>query len=217
VILALWSGLAAGSLHVVSGVDHLAAVLPLAVGRRGRAFLIGAAWGGGHSLGVAVIGLVGVLLRERLDLHRLSNWAEGAVGVMLVGLGLVALRGARRHMHPAEPGTAPAGDHAGARSLRTALAAGTVHGVAGGAHLLGVLPALVLGGWQEPVAYLAAFGLGTVGSMGAFALVLGHGGARLASRGPRAVRRLSYAAGLTAMAVGLAWLAAPALEAFASR
>jgi hypothetical protein len=167
---------------------------------------------------VAVIGLAGVLLRERLDLHRFSSWAEGAVGVMLVGLGLVALRAARHHhSDPAEPGTAPLGATTGARSVRTALAAGTVHGAAGGAHLLGVLPALVLGGWQEPVAYLAAFGLGTVGSMSVFALLLGHGSARLASRGPRAVRRLSYAAGLTAMAVGLAWLAAPALEAFTSR
>jgi hypothetical protein len=212
-VLALWSGLAAGSLHVISGVDHLAALLPLSVGRRGRAFLTGAAWGAGHSVGVAVIGVFGVLLRERLDLDALTSWAEAAVGVMLVGLGLFALRRAlrRAHVHRAED--APSA-MANGSPRTTAFAAGAVHGVAGAAHFLGVLPAFVLRGWQEPALYLAAFALGTVASMGTFAALVGEGSARVAGHGPGAVRWLAAAAGLTAVAVGLAWLAMPALEAF---
>jgi hypothetical protein len=202
--VAVWSGLAAGALHVVSGVDHLAALLPLAVGRRARVFATGAAWGAGHSVGVAVIGLAGVLLRERLDIVALSSWAEAAVGVMLVGLGLFALRRAlrRTHVHGPEEGPAP-----GALAWRAALGAGTLHGVAGAAHFLGVLPAFVLRGWSEPALYLASFAVGTVASMGVFAVLVGRGSDRLAGRGPHAVRWVTGAAGLTAVAVGLAWLA----------
>jgi threonine/homoserine/homoserine lactone efflux protein len=203
--VAVWSGLAAGALHVVSGVDHLAALLPLAVGRRARVFATGAAWGAGHSVGVAVIGLAGVLLRERLDIEALSSWAEIAVGVMLVGLGLFALRRAlrRTHVHGPEEGSVP-----GAGSpWRAALAAGTLHGVAGAAHFLGVLPAFVLRGWSLPALYLASFAVGTVASMGIFAILVGRGSARLAGRSPHAVRWVTGAAGLTAVAVGLAWLA----------
>ena len=41
-LLVFWSGLVAGGVHVVTGVDHLAALLPLSVGRRARAFVLGA-------------------------------------------------------------------------------------------------------------------------------------------------------------------------------
>ena len=212
-MLALWSGLAAGSLHVVSGVDHLAALLPLTVGRRARAFATGVAWGAGHSVGVAVIGLLGVLLRERLELEALTSWAEGAVGLMLVGLGLFAVRRAWRRGHHHAGGAPPPSGF----PWRTSFAAGAMHGVAGAAHLLGVLPALVLGGWQGPLIYLASFGVATMASMGAFAALVGEGSARLAGAGPRAARWVAAAAGLTAVAVGLAWLAVPALGAFGAR
>ena len=43
---------------------------------------------------------------------------------------------------------------------QAALAAGTVHGVAGTAHVLGVLPAIALPSWASSGVYLGAFALG---------------------------------------------------------
>src|SRR5215471_6468590 len=115
--LAAWSGLVAGGLHVVTGVDHLAALLPLSVGQRRRAFAIGAGWGLGHSTGVLVVGALALVLKQRIDL--------GAV--------------AHVHLHAHGPatrhalGAVPAGGHAGEvpspphRHHHTAFAAGILH------------------------------------------------------------------------------------------
>jgi ABC-type nickel/cobalt efflux system permease component RcnA len=161
---AIATGLVAGAAHVVAGADHLAALLPLSVGGRLRAFRLGARWGLGHSAGVALVGASLLLLRERLDLHAVGAWGERAVGVMLIGLGLLGLRralrieihshdhdhglGAHSHLHLHVPAADEAEGHRNSlhRHDHTALAAGTLHGVAGTAHVLGVLPALALPG-----------------------------------------------------------------------
>ena len=55
------------------------------------------------------------------------------------------------------------------RHGHTAFFAGTLHGVAGTAHILGILPAVALPGLWASSAYLLAFGAGTVAAMAAFA------------------------------------------------
>jgi len=222
--LTLASGLAAGALHVVSGVDHLAALLPLSVGQRGKAFGLGARWGLGHSAGVLVIGTLGVLLKQRLDLEAVGSWGERMVGVMLIAIGLLGIRRALRlevHAHPHEhDGVAhahlhlhgPAGAHAVApgagvhQHRHAAFWAGTVHGVAGTAHVLGVLPALALGSAAASGAYLLSFAAGTVLAMGAFAGLVGAGTTRAAGRAPVRLRGILGTAGAAAVLVGLAWL-----------
>ncbi len=222
--LTLASGLAAGALHVVSGVDHLAALLPLSVGQRGKAFGLGARWGLGHSAGVLVIGTLGVLLKQRLDLEAVGSWGERMVGVMLIAIGLLGIRRALRlevHAHPHEhDGVAhahlhvhgPSGAHAGApgsgvhQHRHTAFWAGTVHGVAGTAHVLGVLPALALGSAAASGAYLLSFAAGTVLAMGVFAGLVGAGTARAAGWAPVRLRGILGTAGAAAVLVGLAWL-----------
>jgi sulfite exporter TauE/SafE len=223
-VLTLFSGLAAGALHVVSGVDHLAALLPLSVGQRGKAFGLGARWGLGHSAGVLVIGALGVLLKQRLDLDAVGSWGERMVGVMLIAIGLLGIRRALRlevHAHRHEhDGTAHAHLHVhgpneahavapGApvhQHRHTAFWAGTVHGVAGTAHVLGVLPALALGSAAASGAYLLSFAAGTVLAMGVFAGLVGAGTARAVGRAPLRLRGILGTAGAAAVLVGLAWL-----------
>jgi ABC-type nickel/cobalt efflux system permease component RcnA len=224
-LLILGSGLLAGAVHVVTGADHLAALLPLSVGRRGGAWVLGARWGLGHSLGVLVIGALAVAFKERFDLAPVEAWGERLVGVLLVAIGLLGLRRALRltvHAHPHEhDGEAHAHlhlhtgaerahgpeSHAGAapRHGHTAFFAGTLHGVAGTAHLLGVLPALALPGLLASAVYLLAFASGTIAAMAAFAAFVGESSARMA-RGPALLRPLLCTASVVTVAVGAVWL-----------
>ena len=137
-------GLVAGGVHVLAGPDHLAAVAPLAVNSRGEeheapegargAGLAGLNWGLGHSVGVAGVGLLALLLRDRLPLEALSYWSERAVGFVLIGMGVwVFLQLAGRARRVSSDPT---------RHPHAALSIGVLHGFAGSSHLLGVLPAL---------------------------------------------------------------------------
>jgi ABC-type nickel/cobalt efflux system permease component RcnA len=228
--LIAWSGCLAGGLHVVSGVDHLAALLPLSVGRRARAIGTGLRWGLGHSAGVVLVGLLAVALKQHFDVHAAGVWGERLVGVVLIALGLLGVRRglrlrvhahAHEHAHEHDAPTAPEHEHLHAHFARdlsdhatgarhhghAAFVAGTLHGVAGTAHLLGVLPALALPGWLGSGTYLLAFALGTLVAMGAFAGLVGVGTARAAQRSPALARALMLGAGALTACVGAVWLA----------
>ena len=85
---------------MVSGPDHLAAVAPLAVKAHGSAWRSGIRWGVGHSAGVALVGVIALAFREVLPIESLSGWSERLVGVLLLGLGVWALRqGLRVQIH----------------------------------------------------------------------------------------------------------------------
>ena len=195
-MLAVLTGLAAGTLHVLTGPDHLAAVAPLAVGDRGTAWRSGLVWGVGHTAGVLMVGLLLLAFREVLPLAALSGWSERAVGVALVVIGAWGLWTAGQ---PHEHRHVPAG---------ASLAMGTMHGLAGSSHLYGVLPSLLFASRVDAVIYLAAFGAGAIAAMTAFAAVIGSV-ASASGRTDASVRRaLRYGTSLVAVAVGGVWLLA---------
>jgi len=210
------TGALAGLFHVLAGPDHLAAVAPLAVvdGRR-RGWLAGWTWGIGHASGVVAVAAVGVLLRDLLPpIEIISAWSERLVGVALIGVGLWALRRSVRieprphahgtwshnHLHvQAGPGWMRRIGHAHA-----SFCFGVLHGIAGSSHFLGVLPALALPTRAAALTYIAAFGVGTVAAMTAFAAATGWlAGGRLAVAGQRA---MMTAAAVVAITVGAVWL-----------
>ena len=220
-MLPLLTGLAAGAVHVVSGPDHLAALAPIAADHPKRAMTLGIRWGLGHGASVVALGALGLLANATIDIQVLSEWSEFAVGFVLIGVGLWALRQATRlvvhqhehthdndthtHLHiHTETHTHP---HPSAhqRHSHAAFVVGALHGAAGTGHLFGVLPSLALP-MEQAVVYLAAYVVGAVGAMAAFGLGLG----RLARwGGPRTVRALLYSSAVCAIGVGIAWIALP--------
>jgi len=224
ILLAAGTGLVAGTVHVLGGVDHVAAVLPLSAARGRGAWVLGVRWGAGHAAGVVAVGLLAVVLRERLDLGVVEPWAERLVGATLLAIGGLSLRAALRtrihahehahdgaphvHLHVHGGGAHAPGSAGGAHAHgHAAVLAGILHGVAGSSHLLGVLPAVSLATAGASTAYLGGFGLGTVAAMAAFAHLVGAGSARWGGRAPLVARRMMVSASCATLLVGAAWLA----------
>jgi sulfite exporter TauE/SafE len=211
VLLAVLAGLMAGLVHALSGPDHLSAVAPLTLQERRGTWRPGLFWGAGHSLGVWGVGAFALLLRDFLPVERLSSWSERLVGAVLIAVGLWGLRKAFLFRLP-RPTTEAIEHHAAAHGLRAdrpgwaAFGVGTLHGLAGSAHIVGLFPALALVSRAESVGYVVAFGLGTVAAMVAFSSTLGLFAARVTRIGRPAYQALLATTSVVAIAVGGYWL-----------
>jgi hypothetical protein len=181
---ALAIGFLLGMRHATDG-DHVAAVSAIASGERSiaRAMRIGAAWGLGHSATLFLVGgaiiLFGLTVPPRLGLA-----FEMLVALMLIGLGGWTLSGRRiGHSH----------------SFTRPIAVGFVHGLAGSAFVA-LLVLAAIPGWVAQLAYLALFGLGTVGGMA----LITAGIAVPVSRAKGNVQKgIRLAAGVASIACGL--------------
>jgi ABC-type nickel/cobalt efflux system permease component RcnA len=223
-MFAVFSGLLAGFLHVLSGPDHLAAVAPIAVRAHRRAWTSGVRWGIGHSAGVLLIGLLAVAFRQALPLERISAGSERLVGLLLIAIGFWSLREALKvevhthehehdgqahgHVHFHGPGhshgpTDASGPHAHGHA---AFGIGTLHGLAGSSHFLGVLPSLAFSSRWDSVAYLIAFAVGTVAAMAGFSAILGTVAARWTGAARGLYRGLLWTCASAALGVGTWWL-----------
>lgn len=217
-------GILAGVGHVVTGPDHLVGVAPLAVERerRIRPAIVGAQWGLGHGLGVAVLGILGQTLLSAAQVEVASGWAERLVGLLLIGLGFFAWRRAKGltihehshthdgethmhlHAHEAKHGHGKGHSHAqdeGHGHTHAAFGVGMLHGLAGAGHFWAVLPSLAMPAGTAAI-YIASYILASLLIMSVFAAVVG-GTAR--SIGIAWVPALLRAVGAITAAVGVWW------------
>lgn len=166
-MFALFTGMAAGLVHVLSGPDHLAAVAPLAAEQRRRAWVSGFVWGAGHTSGVWIVGLLALLLSQAIPWERLALMSGSWAGVALVGVGLWGLWRVLR------PGVGLL--HRETVFARGACLVGVLHGLAGSSHYVGVAPALAFASQADAFLYLCGYGLATIATMVAVAAGLGSG------------------------------------------
>jgi len=179
-------GFALGLRHAIDA-DHLAAVSTIVSEKKSllTASWVGGLWGIGHTLSLFVVGVIVILLRVQIS-ETAEARLEAAVGIMLIGLGLNALRklfsngtvhvhthqhGEREHVHihrHDEQKRDPSHHRYSVRSVMV----GMIHGLAGSAALmLLILPAI-----DSPVAalvYILAFGIGSTGGMVAMSFIVG--------------------------------------------
>ena len=206
-VAAAVAGGALGARHALE-TDHLAAIVTLVDDDPSRPGLVGASWGVGHTLPIAALGASFLLLGVRLP-PSITALFESVVGLVLVALGvrmLAGVLGYREHDH----GTHPLHGHLQVGDLSLggghvhlhgdSFLVGALHGVAGSGALV---VALVAAAPDLPtgVAFLAAFGVGSVLTMAAASAVWGRtldAGARRALRG---------LAGVVGVAVGCLLLA----------
>ncbi len=227
VLTTLMLGFVLGLRHALDA-DHVAAVAALTESGGGlrRAVANGLSWGIGHALTIGLAGGAAILLRSAFP-ERLALAFEFAAALMLIVLGVVALRGALRdrlHVHAHRHDGVPhahlhfhavphdAGAEAAHRhphpvrlTLRPFLV-GTVHGLAGSAALailvLATMPTALAG-----CIYLVVFGAGTMVGMALMSLVLGAPFVIAERRAAGLTRALRGLAGFGSLAVGLllAW------------
>lgn len=219
-------GFVAGTVHVVSGPDHLAAVLPFAVKARKQALRIGFFWGIGHGAGVLALGALFMVLRAQAPIEAVSRASEALVGVLLVGLGIWAVRRSRlivvhQHPHTHDDGVHhhhhvhindPTVDDERHRidgqheaHHHSTLGFGFIHGLAGVGHLVVASPILAFG-WAAAAVYLTSYLASGVMAMTAVALTAGA-----LVRRPAWVPTALRTAGMGSVAVGLFWVANIAL------
>ncbi|HPI87444.1 MAG TPA: hypothetical protein PLR01_13805, partial [Bacteroidales bacterium] len=72
-MIQLLTGFLAAAVHVVTGPDHLAAVTPLAIENRKKAWNIGLMWGIGHVAGMLLIGLLYLAFKSMINVEKISG------------------------------------------------------------------------------------------------------------------------------------------------
>lgn len=224
-MLPIFAGFLAGSAHVISGPDHLAALAPIALNSPQNARSLGFRWGVGHGMGVVLLGTIGMITQNSFDLNIISHWSEFFVGLILIGVGGWAFyraKGITIHSHPhshysdstEQSDSAKHAHHhihihidtnhgsqAHQGHQHTAFWVGMLHGAAGGGHLLGVLPSLALPPFEAGL-YLISYFISAVLSMALFASLLGQ---LSIHRGPLFFQRLMYGVSLGVLGIGLLW------------
>ena len=205
-MFAFLAGIAAGLLHVFSGPDHLAAVAPLASARARGHWLTGLQWGFGHTLGVVLIAMLLLLLKERLPLDAISRYSERLVGASLILIGIWGLyRAWERKSTSARVIMRSGADMPSHTHVATSFSMGAIHGLAGSSHLFGVLPALAFPSRASSMLYLAGFGLGAIAGMTTFSAAVGLLSSKF-NRRSRSYSGFLYASSAVTLVVGGVWL-----------
>lgn len=224
--IALGTALTLGLLHALE-LDHMLAVTTF-VSRQPApraAAWFGARWGLGHSAAVLAAG--GVLLVSGVRWpERWDAVAEAAVGVVLIGLGVWAIRSARKlHLHSVEEHGGHAHLHLHAAAERPhahphaspaeahrphghggVTAVGLLHGLAGTSAVVALVPVTLADRVAVGIGYLVAFGVGVTVAMTAFAVLAAVTMRTASARSLDAGRWVTRLVGIAGIGVGVFWV-----------
>jgi len=223
------AALIASILHVITGPDHLAAVIPFAIESKKKAWKIGLFWGIGHLIGMLAIGILFLIFRELIPVESISNYSEQLVGIVLLVIGvwsfykifkeekkhkhlhvhgnhIVAIH-KHEHAHHHETSHHHTHNHQLKQSGFASLSIGFLHGLAGISHFLLFIPVASFKNQIDSISYLVGFSCGIVLAMTSFALLIG----RISSfskneHNDTLFKGIRFSGGLFAIIIGLYWL-----------
>ena len=194
IYLPLIAGTLASMLHVISGPDHLAAVTPLAIQSQRKAWKVGLSWGFGHLIGMLLIGVLHVLFQDFIPISIISDYSEQLVAFILIGVGFWALYRIFNehkldnlpHIHVTDKPIIHIHKHqhnntekehqhkkTDKQNVFTSFGIGFIHGLAGIAHFILLLPVLSFDNKIEGIQYVVGFGIGTIIAMTVYAIIFG--------------------------------------------
>ncbi len=229
VTFSLTAGLIASMLHVITGPDHLAAVMPFAIESKKKAWKIGLFWGIGHLVGMLSIGILFMVFKELIPVDKISNYSEQLVGIVLIVIGIWAFYKIFKedkthkhlhihsenspviHTHAHEHSHEKTHQHIHSKTLKqsniASFSIGFLHGLAGIAHFLLFIPVLSFESQSDSVFYIIGFGMGIIIAMTAFAFVMGKIASNVKNGHNEVLfKGIRLAGGLFAIAIGLYWM-----------
>ncbi len=224
-----FAALIASILHVISGPDHLAAVIPFAIESKKKAWKIGLFWGIGHLLGMMLIGILFLLFRELIPVEKISEYSEQLVGIVLVFIGLWSFykifKEDRKHKHlhihaenspiihkhEHEHQHAHGHHHIHKADVKqghlASLSVGVLHGLAGISHFILFIPIASFSNKLDSINYLIGFALGIIVAMTVFALIVGRISSYSKTEHNDALfKGIRFAGGLFAIIIGIYWM-----------
>ena len=180
----LFLGFLLGMRHATDA-DHVVAITTIVTKQRGvgKAALIGALWGLGHTFTIFIVGAMIILFQVTIP-ARVGLSMEFAVAAMLILLGIFNLTGIIRRLQEkflvnspmqtptpfqaAHPKSSPNPSLSllgmGLYNVLRPLIIGVVHGLAGSAAVALLVMTAIHDAWWS-IAYLLIFGLGTIAGM----------------------------------------------------
>ncbi len=213
--ISIFTGLAAGVLHVIGGVDHFVAIAPSVLRRKPiSALRVAISWGVGHSTGVLLLSLIAILVKDLAPIERISSFAELCVGIVLLVIGVIAVRTSlglniHSHSHVHKDGSVHEhlhvhflGDHKHIKHNHASTTLGILHGLAGASHLLVVIPALALPP-SGAVLFMIFYLLATVVTMTIIVLVISQVSLKA---GIRLMPALIGSTGFISILIGFFWI-----------
>jgi len=223
-ITILFSAILASILHVISGPDHLAAVTPLAISSQRKGWKVGLFWGIGHLLGMLLIGFLFLLFKDVIPIEAISAYSEQLVAIVLILVGLWAFyrifkekktlnlphthKDGQTHIHSFET---EKDMHSHKKDIKqdviSSLGIGFIHGLAGVAHFILLLPVLAFETNLESIQYILGFAIGTVIAMTSYGLILGNiASYTKKANDPIFFKGIRFGGGLFAIVIGIYWL-----------
>ncbi len=213
--LVLSTGLILGMRHAfdrdhIAAVTHFISLEPDPV----KSAWFGCRWALGHAVTVLFLGSLILLLHLKLE-PSLQRYAELAVGITLIGLGvwrLLLLALERRHEHAHRHrqtrhthmhSHAPGREHVH-RMAPTLV--GVVHGASGTAEVFVLLPITLISAPWLAYAYLALFSLGCAATMSAYGYVAGRFYRRANQTGQRIYQALVILTSVSGLGLGAIWI-----------
>ena len=229
ILFSFYAGLIASILHVLTGPDHLAAVMPFAIESKRKAWKIGLFWGIGHLIGMLSIGILFLIFKDLIPVNKISNYSEQMVGIVLIGIGLWSFyklfyqsknhkhlhihseNAPVIHKHPHEHLHDKTHHHKHKKDLKqsnfASLSIGFLHGLAGIAHFLLFLPVLSFDTQSESIFYILGFMVGIIVAMTTFAIVVGRMSSTIKNGHNEALfKGIRLVGGLFAVIIGVYWL-----------
>ena len=223
------AALFASILHVITGPDHLAAVIPFAIESKKRAWRVGLFWGIGHLTGMLAIGVLFLIFRELIPVEKISEHSEQLVGFVLIIIGIWSFykifkknkNHKHLHVHSEEAILIHKHEHKHIHKLThkhehkqsadqsnfASFSIGFLHGLAGISHFILFIPVASFKNQLDSIMYLVGFSTGIVLAMTLFAFLIGNiSSFSKNEHNDTLFNGIRFAGGLFAIIIGIYWI-----------